>query len=230
MKWNETAPKVKWNNAIINKEQKENVVKRIVDKVKDGDVIGMGTGSTSYLATLAIAEKIKNENLNVLAIPAAYEIEMLCRDLGIPVTNLVQNKPDWGYDGADEVSPEKWLIKGRGGGLFKEKLIMASSPITYILVDESKFVNNLCEKFPIPVECTQESINLVSEKLHEMGASSIEMRLAGGKDGPVITEKGNLLLDVIFVEVNESLESALKEIPGVIETGLFMNYNIEVLS
>jgi len=228
MEWNQKQ-KSEWNGDIINREQKEVVVKRIVDKIKDGDIIGVGTGSTAYLATLAISERIKKEGLKVKVIPAAFEIEILCSNLGIPMTTLNEAKPDWGYDGADEVDPNGWLIKGRGGGLFKEKLIMSSSKITYILVDDSKFVNNLCEKFPIPVECSPEALNYVREEIFELGASSIELRLAKGKDGPVITESGNLILDVIFGEVHESLEIDLKSITGVIETGLCIGFNIEIV-
>ncbi len=231
MKWSKTiVQKVKWNNEISNREAKEKVVQKIVAKVKDGDVIGIGTGSTSYLATIAIAEKIREESLNVKAIPAAYEIELLCHELGILTTTLLESKPDWGFDGADEVDPNNWLIKGRGGGLFKEKMIMSCSEVTYILVDDSKFVKSLGEKFAIPVECVPESLNMVRERLAEMGATSMELRLAGGKDGPVITERGNLLLDVRFPVVDSDLDVKLINIVGVVETGLFIGYNVEVIT
>ena len=230
MEWKDnTVQKLKWNDEIINRSQKEQVVSKLVSKIKNGDVIAIGSGSTSFLATHAIAKKIKEENLNILAIPAAYEIELLCLNLGIQVTTLSVKKPDWGFDGADEVDSNKWLIKGRGGALLREKMLIASSGVTYILVDESKFVKNLCDKFPIPVECVPESLNLVREKLAELGADSIELRLAKGKDGPIITEKGNVILDVKFSTVGETLERDLKSIVGVVETGLFIGYNIEIL-
>ena len=230
MNWNQDAiQKVEWNGEITNREAKEVIVQKIVDKVKNGDVIGFGSGSTSFLATHAIAKKIKEEGLDVLAIPTSYEVELLCQNLAIPTTTLNRNKPNWGFDGADEVSPQNWLIKGRGGALFREKLLMASSEITYILVDESKYVDNICEKFPIPVECAPEALHFVREKILELGASSIELRLAKGKDGPIITEYGNLILDVIINNVESNLEKQLKNIPGVLETGLFIGYNIEVI-
>jgi len=230
MEWNQKAlQKIGWNGEITNREQKELIVKKIVDKVKSGDVIGFGSGSTSFLATHAIAKKIKEENLNILAIPTSYEVELLCQSLGIPTTTLNKNKPNWGFDGADEVSPQNWLIKGRGGALFREKLLIASSEITYILVDETKYVSNICDKFPIPVECTPEALHFVRERLLDLGASEVELRLAKGKDGPIITEYGNLILDVKFSNVNDNLEKILKSIPGVLETGLFIGYNIEVI-
>jgi len=231
MDWNQTIKEQNlMSGEITNREAKEQIAMKIAEKVQDGDVIGIGSGSTSFLATIAIAKKIKEQNLNVLGIPASYEIELLCQNLGIPLTNLNHKKPNWGYDGADEVSPQKWLIKGRGGALFREKLIMNSSKVTYILVDNSKFVNNICEKFPIPIECIPESLHLVKEKLYEMGALTVELRLAQGKDGPIITEQGNFILDTKFNNIEAISEKKLKSIPGVLETGLFIGYNIEVIT
>ena len=240
MMWNENIlQKIKWNEEITNREQKEATVKQIALKVKDGDVIGFGSGSTSFLAIHTIAKKIKAENLNVLAIPTSYEVELLCQNLGIPTTTLNKHKPNWGFDGADEVYVDKypngenryWLIKGRGGALFREKLIMAASEITYILVDDTKLVNNLGEKFPIPVEVIPEALHFVKESLLKMniGIISMDLRLAKGKDGPIITEYGNFILDVKFSEIKQGTEHVIKNIPGVLESGLFIGYNIEVL-
>jgi len=230
MKWNETSiQNIKWNGEITNREAKEAIALKITEKVKEDDVIGFGSGSTSFLAIHAVAKKIQKENLNILAVPTSYEIELLCQNLNIPTTTLNKHKPNWCFDGADEVSAENWLIKGRGGAMFREKLIMSASEKTYILIDDTKYVNHICEKFPIPVECLPEALHFVRGELFKLGASSIKLRLAIGKDGPIITEYGNLILDVIFNNVDKSLEKKLKSIPGVLETGLFQNYNIEVL-
>lgn len=177
-----------WNGEISNLEAKERVAKKIAARVKDGDVIGIGSGSTAFVATKEIAKKIKEENLSIVGIPTSYEIKLLCENLGIPTTTFSERRPDWSYDGADEVSKENWLIKGRGGAMFKEKLNIASSKISYILVDDSKFVDNICDKFAIPVEITPEAVNYVRQALFEMGAKEVTMRLAKGKDGPVLTE------------------------------------------
>ena len=200
--------------------------KKIAKRVKDGDVIGIGSGSTSFVATKEIAKRMKEENLNIIGIPTSHEINLLCNELGIPTANLMDKKPDWSYDGADEVNDKNWLVKGRGGAMFREKLNIASSEVTYILVDESKFVENICDKFPIPVEVTPQAINYVRQKMFEMGAEGITLRLAKGKDGPVITENGNVILDTVFRNVDENLEKDLKGIVGVIETGLFIGYNV----
>lgn len=190
---------------------------------------GFGSGSTSYLAVLAISEKIKNENIKILAIPTSLEIKMLCSKVNIPTTTLLEKKPDWSFDGADEVDENKWLIKGRGGAMFKEKLNIINSPITYILVDESKKVNKLGSKFKIPVECFPEAINYIKNQLIELRGTEIELRKAIGKDGPCITENGNLILDVKFENIEQDLEKKIKSIPGVIESGLFINYNVEII-
>ena len=156
---------------------------------------------------------------------------MVCVSLEIPVATIDDVKPDWGFDGADEVTPEGWVIKGRGGAMFHEKLVMCNSPKTYILADRSKFVSRLCEKFPIPVECVPAACKSVTTRLYELGADDVHLRLAGkAKDGPVLTENGNYILDAHFPQMNDSLESSIKQIVGVLESGLFIGYPIEVLS
>lgn len=229
MDWNKnTVQEINWNGEISNYEEKLRIAKKIAKRVKDGDVIGIGSGSTSFVATQEIAKRIKEENLNIIGIPTSYEINLLCNQLGIPTTNLMSKKPDWSFDGADEVNAQNWLIKGRGGAMYREKLNIASSEVSYILVDNSKFVENICDKFPIPVETTPYAINYVRDELFKMGAESVVLRLAKGKDGPVITEYGNVILDATFRNVNENLEKKLKNIVGVIETGLFIGYNVVI--
>lgn len=192
-------------------------------------LFGFGSGSTSYLAVLAIAEKIKKENIKITAIPTSTEIRMLCGKLNIPTATLIEKKPDWCFDGADEVDNNKWLIKGRGGAMFKEKLNMVNSPITYILIDNSKKVNSLGKKHKIPVEIYPDSISYVTDEIIKLGAEEITLRQAKHKDGPVITENGNLILDVKFKNIEKDLEKNIKSISGVIESGLFINYNVEII-
>lgn len=227
MNWNkDTLQKIEWNGEISNLEQKLEIAKKLAKRVKDGDVIGVGSGSTSFVATKEIAKRVKEEGLHITAIPTSYEIGILCNELGIPTTSLMEQKPDWSFDGADEVNSKNWLVKGRGGAMYREKLNIASSDVSYILVDDSKFVKNICDKFPIPVETTPEAINYVRQALFDMGAENVVLRLAKGKDGPVITEKGNVILDATFRNVDEKLEKKLKAIVGVVETGLFIGYNV----
>ncbi|GAA4099520.1 ribose 5-phosphate isomerase A [Mucilaginibacter panaciglaebae] len=218
-----------WAGTISNRAGKQKVADQIVAKLKDGDVIGVGSGSTVYLTLFAIAERIKAEKLNIKAIPTSIEISMFCAKLGIPLTSLYEHKPDWCFDGADEVDPNKSLIKGRGGALFKEKLLISSSAVNYIIVDDTKLVDKLGSKFPVPVEVFPQALLHVEQELIFLGANDIQLRPAAGKDGPVITENNNLLLDVHFNEIDIDMERKIKNITGVIESGLFINYSIEVL-
>src|ERR1700748_2297963 len=218
-----------WSGEIINLEEKQKVADAIAAKVKAGDILGVGSGSTVYVALLAIAKRIKEERLNVKAIPTSIEISLFCAKMGIPLTTLYENKPDWLFDGADEVDPDKSLIKGRGGAMFKEKLLIASSPLNYILGDDSKFVDKLGSKFPVPVEVFPQALLHAEAELKKLGATSITLRPAKGKDGPVITEAGNLILDIQFDGIDKDMERRIKSITGVIESGLFIGHNVEIL-
>jgi ribose 5-phosphate isomerase A len=219
-----------WTDTISNLEAKQKVAQQIAARVKDGDTLGVGSGSTSYLALVAIAQKIKDENLRVKAITTSIELTMMCSHLGVPTTTLFENRPDWYFDGADEVDPDKSLIKGRGGAMFKEKLIMSASPVTYIIVDESKFVDQLGSKFPVPVEVFPQALLHVETELKKLGATNLVLRPAKGKDGPIITESGNLVLDAHFDGIDKQMEKKIKSITGVIESGLFIGYNVVVLN
>lgn len=230
---------MEWNRNILskidfedikNEEEKKDVANKIANKIKDGDIIGFGSGSTAYLTIQAIAEKMQKENIKITAIPTSYEVELLCNFLNIPTTTLQNAKPDWSFDGADEVNQDNWMIKGRGGAMFREKLNIANSTITYILVDKTKLVKKLGENFTIPVECYPGSLNYVKEELLILGAKSVEIRKAEKKDGPIITESGNIILDARFDEISEHLEKDIKSITGVIESGLFIGYPVEVIS
>src|ERR1700749_1513187 len=171
---------LEWSAPIINLEEKQKVGDAIAAKVKDGDVLGVGSGSTVYVALLAIAKRIKEEKLNVKAIPTSIEISMFCAKLGIPLTTLYENKPDWLFDGADEVDPNRNLIKGRGGAMFKEKLLISSSPVNYIIVDDSKMVDKLGANFPVPVEVFPQALLYAEKELQQLGANDILLRPAKG--------------------------------------------------
>jgi len=229
MEWKkELLTKIEFEN-ISNREKKEIIAKRIAEKVKDGDIIGFGSGSTSYLAAIEIAKVIKQKNINITAIPTSYEMKLLCSSYNIKTCSLLEKKPDWSFDGADEVDKNDWLIKGRGGAMFKEKLNMVNSKITYILIDESKVVDKLGSKFSIPVECYSDSLNYVKEELIMLGAKQVEIRKAIAKDGPIFTENNNIILDAKFEQIEEHLEKDIKSITGVVESGLFIGYNVQIL-
>lgn len=111
--------------------------------------------------------------------------------------------------------------------MFKEKLLISSCRENHILIDKSKLVDKLGTKFPIPVEVFPDAMQLVEDALYKMGATEAHLRPAVHKDGPVITESGNFIIDVRFQGIEDTLERELKLIPGVIESGLFIGYSVK---
>ena len=231
MDWEKTIiGSLEWGKDISNREEKQKVADKIASMVKDGDIIGVGSGSTAYLALLKIADRIRTEQLHIHAIPTSQEIKMACAKLGIPLTSLLEHKPNWTFDGADEIDPNHNMIKGRGGAMFKEKLLISSSPQTFIIADPSKMVSKLGSRFPVPVEIFPDALIHADQALRSLSPVDIKLRMAQGKDGPIITENGNLILDVWFNNIPDNLENAIKSITGVIESGLFMHYEVKIIS
>ena len=111
-----------WPEPITNQAAKQVVAEQLAAKANDGDVIGIGSGSTSYLALLALQERVAAEGLRVRCVPTSLEIESYLSQIGLEVTSLVAARPDWCFDGADEIDPEHDLMRGRGGGFVREKL------------------------------------------------------------------------------------------------------------
>lgn len=221
---------LEWNNNIKNKEEKEVLARKIASKVKDGDVISFGSGTTSFLAVKEIANKCEKEKLDITAVPTSNQIELLCNYLNIKTCKLGEKKIDWGFDGADEVNKDNWLIKGLGGAFYKEKMNLKETPIVYILVDKSKLVNKLGEKCAIPIECDIDKIEFVKKELIKIGAIELNVRKRINSDDIYITDNGRYIIDAKFKDVNENLERKINQIDGVIENGLFINYdNIEII-
>lgn len=219
-----------WSGEIANYDAKRLTAERVAAELKDGQVVGAGSGSTSYVALTALAERAQREGLRFSAVPTSHEVGMACVALGIATLRPVDAVPDWYFDGADEADPAGNLIKGRGGAMYQEKLILRSSPKTFILVDRSKLVEKLGTRFPIPVEVHPMAVRLVEAELLRLGATEIRIRAGSGKDGPVITENGNLIFDVRFAAIGAGLEHEVKSITGVLESGLFWGYPVEIIT
>jgi len=216
---------------ISNYDAKQKVAQQMADRLRDGDVVGVGSGSTSMLALRALVNRAHDKGWRFTAITTSLEIEIACAELHVKTSSLIQERPDWSFDGADEVDGDLNMIKGRGGAMLREKLIIASSPERFILIDATKHVTKLGQKFPIPLELVPESLELVrSELLDHFTVQEIELRMAVGKDGPVITENRNLILDVRFADVTPDLDSQLNSLPGIVGTGLFVGFQPTVLS
>ena len=210
------------------KEIKEMIGKAAVEAlVKSGMKLGLGTGSTAIPAVRHIGALLAEGKLkNILAVPTSFQTSIECEKLGIPLFTLnskeIDGRLDLSIDGADEVDSGNRLVKGGGGALLLEKIVAYASASYAIVVDESKIVENLGLKFPVPIEVVPEARVSVKMALEKMGAD-VTLREALRKAGPVITDHGNLLLDIRFKEALDPvmLERELNRIPGVVENGFF---------
>ena len=137
---------------------------------------------------------------------------------------------NWGFDGADEVDKNKWLIKGLGGALYKEKLNFKQTPLVYILVDKSKLVDELGQKCPVPVECKIRKAEQVTKELYNLGATKCKVRKQKDSEEDFITDNGNIIIDAKFNKIDADMEKRINNIEGVLDNGLFINYNnIEIV-
>jgi ribose 5-phosphate isomerase A len=202
---------------------KQNVGKQASELIEDGQVVGLGTGSTTVHFIKFLAQRVQDEGLDIMGIPTSFQSLILARDLGIKVTSIDEHDIDIAVDGADEVSSSLDLIKGGGAAHTKEKIIDTSADKFVVIVDESKMVDKL-GAFPLPIEIIPESLRLVKNALSDMNVYS-QLRMGMQKDGPVITDNGNFILDAHFNIIGNpaELEVELNSIPGVVENGILAN-------
>ncbi|MCQ2069933.1 MAG: ribose-5-phosphate isomerase RpiA [archaeon] len=197
--------------------------KAVTDYVKDGMTVGLGTGSTAYFAIKKIGELVQS-GYKLKCVATSVASEELARECGIEIVDLNDiTHIDVTIDGADEVDPKKQLIKGLGGALLREKIVASASMSEIIVVDESKLVENLGTKEPLPVEVLQFGHTKTAYALKRQGCEPV-LRM---KDGaPFVTDGGNYIYDCRFPEGIKTaffLQSAIDSIPGVVECGLFLN-------
>lgn len=208
---------------------KEDVGKRATELVEDGFVVGLGTGSTTHYFIKHLGERVKNEDLDILGIPTSFQSLILAKEAGIEITTLNEHDVDLAVDGADEVDSSLDLIKGGGAAHTLEKLVDSSADKFVVIVDESKIVSHLGD-FPVPIEIIPESLRLVKNAVIGLGGSP-ELRMGVKKDGPVITDNGNFVLDAKFDRIENAyeLEIELNTIPGVVENGIFSGITDKVI-
>ena len=196
-----------------------------VKHVKDGFVVGLGSGSTAAFAIEELGERVKREKLRIMGIPTSYQAFLLAVECGIPITSLDEHpEVDVTIDGADQVTPELYLIKGMGAALAREKIVASASKLNIIIADEHKKVKLLGEKGQsVPVEVLPFAISLVKRKITALGGKPV-LREGKGKLGPTITDNGNAILDSYFGEIAApaELDVKVKMIPGIVETGFFV--------
>jgi ribose 5-phosphate isomerase A len=209
----------------IVEEFKRKAALEAVKHVKNGFVVGLGSGSTAAYAIEALDERIKHESLSILGVPTSYQAFLLAVKHGIAVTTLEEHPEiNVTIDGADQIDAKLNLIKGMGGALAREKIVASASKQNIIIADESKKVKALGENGqPVPVEVLTFAVSIVKHKIESLGGKPV-LREGKGKVGPVITDNGNTIIDASFGVINNAaeLELKLKIIPGVVETGLFI--------
>jgi ribose 5-phosphate isomerase A len=200
------------------------------DLVQDGQIVGLGTGSTTEWAIRRLGERVARDRLDILGIPTSERSERLANDLKIPLTTLEEHSLiDITIDGADEVDPALDLVKGGGGALTREKIIAAASEREVIVVDEGKLVEILGKAFALPVEVVPMAVPTVRAELATLGAEIIRRTT---HTGPVKTDNGMAILDCRFpsgIRDKHRIEREINMIPGVLENGLFLGLASEVL-
>ena len=206
-------------------EAKRKAALEAMREVRDGSIVGLGSGSTAAYAIQAIGESIRSGSLqDVLGVPTSYQAAYIAVRSGLPLTTLDENpRLDVAIDGADQVDGSLNLIKGGGGALTKEKVVASAADRYLVVVDEGKITETLGEGHVVPLEVLPFASAFVLKRLKEH-AHGARLRVGSGKVGPVLTENGNFLVDADFgpIEDEEELEAWMKEIPGVVETGLFL--------
>lgn len=203
--------------------------RELARRIENHCVIGVGSGRTVAAALVAIGQRLKRERLQVSAVAASMEAEDSCQQNGIRLLKSIPVELDWAFDGADEIDPQLNLLKGRGGALFRERMVASAARRMVIVADESKLVPALGTTRALPVEIIPEACQPVIAALRKLGATDVAIRHGDGKDGPVITEYGNLLADCRFGGQPLPPSDAIRLIPGVADCGLFEALASEVL-
>ena len=212
---------------------KKAVAEAAVKEVTSNMIVGLGSGSTAAIMIKTLANKIKAGELkNIRGVPTSFQSEVLALELGIPLIDLVSvSQIDLAIDGADEVNPDYQLIKGGGACHVREKLVASKANKLLIVVDQTKLVENLNEVFPLPVEVLPSAWKQVKDVIEKMDAKC-NLRMAEKKAGPIVTDEGNLILDVLFnggIKNPRKIELLINNIPGVLENGLFIDLTDKVL-
>ncbi len=212
----------------LTERAKRLVAYRAVDTyVRDGTCIGLGTGSTARYAVERTGERVR-EGLDVRAVATSHETERLCREFGVPTRDFGDEAIDVAIDGADEVAPDWSLIKGAGGALFREKAVALAARAFVVIVTRAKCVERL-GAFPLPVEVVPYSTAYVAHEIEALGAT---VTLRRGREGRAYaTDNGNAILDCRFESIAAPalLDRILREIHGVVSTGLFIGLTSAVL-
>ncbi|NEQ08442.1 MAG: ribose-5-phosphate isomerase RpiA [Moorea sp. SIO4E2] len=214
------------------KLMKQEVGKAAAKRVQSGMIVGLGTGSTTAYAIEFLGDRLNSGEIkDIVGIPTSFQAEVLAKQYGIPLTTLdAVDHIDVAIDGADEVDPQKNLIKGGGAAHTREKIVDSLAKQFIVVVDSTKIVENLGSTFLLPVEVIPMAITPVMNAIQKLGGKP-ELRMGVKKAGPVITDQGNMVVDVKFEAIDNpaELEKTINNIPGVLENGLFVGVTDLVL-
>jgi ribose 5-phosphate isomerase A len=208
----------------------EDILKRgageqAVEFVENGMILGLGTGSTVFYALRRLGDRVSQGQLrDIVGVPTSNATARLAHEFGIPLTTLDEHPwLDLTIDGADEVDPDLNLVKGLGGALLREKIVAAASRRLVIVVDDSKLVERLGTRAPLPVEVVPFGWRLQMAYLESLGAQPTLRRIAGNE--PYVTDGGHYIIDCQFAGIDDphTLATALNIQPGIVENGLFLN-------
>lgn len=213
---------MKPKNPDWHEQAKKAVAEAAVKHVKSGMVIGLGSGTTVAYAIEALGKK----KMQILAVPSSYQAFLLAAQYHIQITTLDEHpRLALTIDGADQIETRTLnMIKGMGGALTREKIVGNASKENIIIIDKSKLVPKLGTNQPVPIEVLPFALATTTVRLQELKGKP-HLREGSGKIGPVVTDNGNFILDTDFGEIRdaERLNARIKSIPGVVETGLFLN-------
>lgn len=206
-------------------QAKQKAALEAVKHVKDGFIVGLGSGSTAAFAIEALGERMKKEKISIMGIPTSYQAFLLAVECGIPITTLDEHPViDVTIDGADQLTPELFLIKGGGAALTREKIVASATKLNVIIADQPKKAKLLGENNQfVPIEVLPFALSIVKATLAALGGKPM-VREGKGKLGPTITDNGNAVIDAYFGEIVNPAELAVnvKMVPGVVETGFFI--------
>lgn len=189
--------------------------------VKDGFIIGLGSGRASTALVKSLALLIKTKNYKITGVPTSLQIKMIAEKLGIPLIEADQvDHIDIVFDGADQIDSQRFVIKGGGGALLRENILFSLAKKVIIMADKSKFVKNFTRA--VPVEVHPLARNTVTNAINKLGGNT-ELRLLD-KGYPFFTENGNIILDCDFgiIKNPKPLSQKIKQITGVMESGIFI--------
>jgi ribose 5-phosphate isomerase A len=210
---------------------KELVAQHAAQYVQDGMVVGLGTGSTANYFIEELARRRAEEGLRVTAVASSVVSTVKAQELGLPLAAMEHlSRIDLYVDGADEVTPDLTLLKGRGSDLVREKLLARASDRFLVLVDSSKLVSRIGERYPIPIEVVPFAWQMAKASLESIGGSG-GLRQNASKDGLWVTSHGSLVLDMTFDAGMDCalLEQSLNATPGIVEHGIFRDLASVVL-